>query len=629
MLRDDRHAPGRLRMGARMFKNLRFLYKIWAMPVLAGAGTATVFIAVQLSMVSSNRLIQRTESGFVPALELARDLDEALRNVQRGMQDAVAAADTGLLKEPDKARDLFLSRIADGGKNETLDTREVQSIGEAFRSYYTAARDVSARLIARESGEGLSASLERMRSDYLALSGRVNALRTHSKDEMTRGFEDIVRGQRSITRILLVVIVISGVVFIALTISVVHSVTTPLAEVTDVAAGLAHGELTKRVHAGSTDEIGAMGTALNGALDMVAGSMRTIAENAHGLGTASEELTAVSQEMTGSAEQTATQANAVSAAADQVSKNVHTVATAVEEMTASIREIARNAHEAARVATEAVRVADSTNTTISKLGDSSSQISNVVKVITSIAEQTNLLALNATIEAARAGEAGKGFAVVANEVKELAKATASATEDISRRIATIQADTTGAVDVARTTNETISKLGESSAEIGKVVKVITGIAQQTNLLALNATIEAARAGEAGKGFAVVANEVKELAKETAKATEDIGHKIEAIQGDTRSAVSAIGEISSIINQINDISNTIASAVEEQTATTNEIARNAAEAAKGSTEISRNIANVSEAARSTTEGAANTLTAAQELARLASELMQVVDSANVN
>ncbi len=134
---------------------------------------------------------------------------------------------------------------------------------------------------------------------------------------------------------------------------------------------------------------------------------------------------------------------------------------------------------------------------------------------------------------------------------------------------------TQAVKVAETTNSTVGKLGESSAEIGKVIKVITSIAQQTNLLALNATIEAARAGEAGKGFAVVANEVKELAKETAKATEDISQKIEAIQTDTRGAVAAIGQIGTIINQINDIQNTIASAVEEQTATTNEISRNVA------------------------------------------------------
>ena len=134
-----------------------------------------------------------------------------------------------------------------------------------------------------------------------------------------------------------------------------------------------------------------------------------------------------------------------------------------------------------------------------------------------------------------------------------------------------------------------------------MIKVITSIAQQTNLLALNATIEAARAGEAGKGFAVVANEVKELAKETAKATEDISRKIEAIQTDTKGAVEAIGQIGKMIIQINDIQNTIASAVEEQSATTNEISRNLAEAARGSTEIAQNITGVAEAARSTTAG----------------------------
>ncbi|MCS6274007.1 MAG: PAS domain-containing methyl-accepting chemotaxis protein [Opitutus sp.] len=264
-------------------------------------------------------------------------------------------------------------------------------------------------------------------------------------------------------------------------------------------------------------------------------TLETVSQNAQSLSSASEELSAVAQQMSSNSEETAAQSNVVASASEQVSKNVATVATSAEEMSASVREIAKNANDAARVATTAVKVAEDTN-------------------------------------------------------------------------------------------QTISKLGQSSIEIGKVIKVITSIAQQTNLLALNATIEAARAGEAGKGFAVVANEVKELAKQTAAATEDISAKIEAIQGDTKGAVTAIGEIAKIIGQINDISSTIASSVEEQSATTNEIARNASEAAKGSTEISRNITNVSTAARSTTEGANNTLSAATELARLAASLKSVVDAA---
>lgn len=250
------------------------------------------------------------------------------------------------------------------------------------------------------------------------------------------------------------------------------------------------------------------------------------------LASAAQELTSVSQQLASNSEETAAQANVVSAAAEQVSRNVGTVASAAEEMGASIKEIAKNAHEAARVATSAVKVAEKTNTTV-------------------------------------------------------------------------------------------TKLGESSAEIGNVIKVITSIAQQTNLLALNATIEAARAGEAGKGFAVVANEVKELAKQTAKATEDIGRKIEAIQTDTKGAVVAIGQIGTIISQINDIQSTIASAVEQQTATTAEISRNVGEAALGSREIAQNVMGVAQAARSTTEGAANTKSSADELARMATELQRLV------
>jgi methyl-accepting chemotaxis protein len=303
-------------------------------------------------------------------------------------------------------------------------------------------------------------------------------------------------------------------------------------QVLSVVNAAAAGDLTQSMTVRGSDAVGQMSDGLAKFFGSMRGSIGNIAQTAQALTKSSQELSAVSQQMASNAEETAAQSNSVSVAAEQVSQNVASVSTGMEEMGASIKEIAKNANEAARVATSAVAVAQRTNALVAKLGD-------------------------------------------------------------------------------------------SSAEIGNVIKVITSIAQQTNLLALNATIEAARAGEAGKGFAVVANEVKELAKQTAKATEDISGKIEAIQGDTKGAVDAITQIGTIINQINDIQGSIAGAVEEQTATTAEISRNVGEAAKGSTEIASNITGVAQAARSTTEGAGNANTSAHELAQMAVGLQKLV------
>ncbi|WP_308010515.1 methyl-accepting chemotaxis protein [Blastococcus sp. LR1] len=218
----------------------------------------------------------------------------------------------------------------------------------------------------------------------------------------------------------------------------------------------------------------------------------------------------------------------------------------------------------------------------------------------------------------------------AEEVSRSVQTVAAGAEEMGasiREIATNAAEASQvaarAVDAAATTTATVAKLGESSAEIGNVVKVITSIAEQTNLLALNATIEAARAGEAGKGFAVVANEVKELAQETAKATEDIARRVLAIQGDTTAAVTAIEEISSIVAQISDRQTTIASAVEEQTATTNEMARSVQEASGGTSQIADNITGVSAAAESTTQALTQTRVAVDELSRMAADMRTTV------
>jgi methyl-accepting chemotaxis protein len=316
---------------------------------------------------------------------------------------------------------------------------------------------------------------------------------------------------------------------VALSRAISSSATTMLTMIQHVAANnlaIQDMEITSR------DEIGLAGIALNQMKNNLHRTIESIADTAGHVASASEEFSATSQQISTNSEETSAQAGSVSEATQRVSQNLQSVSTGAEEMTSTIQSIASNAHQAASVAS-------------------------------------------------------------------------------------------GAVQTAQAANTTIGKLGASSAEIGEVIKVITSIAQQTNLLALNATIEAARAGEAGKGFAVVANEVKELARQTAKATEDISRKINAIQTDTQGAVEAIGTISTVIGQINDISGTIATAVEEQSATTNEMTRNVADAAKGSAEITQNIDGVAEAARGTSSSAQESLKAANQLAEMAVQLNNLV------
>jgi len=303
-------------------------------------------------------------------------------------------------------------------------------------------------------------------------------------------------------------------------------------EILTVVRAVGDGDLSLELPATKDDSVGKIAVGLNQFLADLRERVSAIAERSARLGRAAERLSGTAAALSDGAETTARQTGTIATTSHVVSGSIGSVSAAAEQLTASIREIAKSAAEATTVATQAA-------------------------------------------------------------------------------------------DVASTTNTTVAKLGESSVEIGNVVKVITEIAEQTNLLALNATIEAARAGETGKGFAVVANEVKELARETAVATEDIAAKILAIQSDTEDAVGAIGRISEIIGQINNLQVTIASAVEQQSATMNEIATSVSGVAQGAEDITGNITEVAQVARETSAGSARTQVETNELATLAGDLQSLV------
>ena len=320
------------------------------------------------------------------------------------------------------------------------------------------------------------------------------------------------------------------------------SITRPIKKGTAFAGKMAEGDFRETIDIDQKDEIGILAKALNNMVTSLGRMIRDITAGVDTLSSSSTELSAISHQMSSGAKQTSEKANTVSTAAEEMSANMSSVAAATE------------------------------------------QASTNVNMVATASEQ-----MTATI----------------SEIAQNTEKAANITEK--------------AVLEAKSASETVDELGKAAREIGKVTESITEISEQTNLLALNATIEAARAGDAGRGFAVVANEIKELAKQAAGATDEIKRKIEGIQNSTDGTVKQIDQISTVINEVNEIVSIIATAVEEQSVTTRDIAGNVAQAALGIQEVTENVAQSSTVAAEIAKDISGVNDAAQEMANSSSQV----------
>jgi methyl-accepting chemotaxis protein len=465
---------------------------------------------------------------YIEILRHTQNTDESrLDAIEQRLKDAQAMTDKGLND--------YEKLVSDNTDKQMLATEReffinfVQVV-EQIQPLSRANKKEEARIMLREKGFPLQDKLAKALNDHMEYNIKMATAGAKTADEEYSASR----------RAGIFTVVVAAILLLTAVILISRSITGPVTKASDLAALMATGDFTAKIDIQQKDEIGIMAKSLNSMIEQLGGMIRDIIGGVDTLTSSSTSLAAVSKQLSSSARDTSSRAGtvsvaseemsvniqSVSAAMEQSSANVTMVASATEEMTATVNEIAQNAEKARSISEGAVRQSKQASEKMAVLGESARKIGRVTETITEISEQTNLLALNATIEAARAGEAGKGFAVVANEIKELAKQTATATVDIKDQISEMQ----------NTTATTVEDIERISAVISEINNVINGIATAVEEQSAASSEISGNISQASQGIA-------EVNENVAQAT--------VVIGDISRDISGINEQSTQVEQGSD------------------------------------------------------------------------------
>lgn len=437
-----------------MFDLLKFKHKIGLLPFLAALAFAVIFTANVILGSRNASNLQRIETGYVPALQMSRDLQETLAAIQRRMQDAVAAMDADLLDESDTLRDQFLSRMAEADSNSVLDAAETDAIRQSFKSYYDVARSTSDRMMQQNSdsglvAEGLVSALESMRQEYLGIRELLDQNTQQSQMGMSAAFTAARSSQRTSVWVVAAVTIVGIILLGLLSFWIIRGVNSPLT--------------------------------------MASTEARAIAQQ---IVAAVKQQSVSSTETATSVSETSTTVGEIRQTSDLAAEKARAVAEIAERSIASsesTREAITQGIEAMRSIREEV---EGIARNILDLSQKNIQIGEIVQTVNAIAEQSNLLAVNASIEAAKAGEQGKGFSVVASEVKALAGQSKDATNQIRAILSEVQKSSNAAVMVTEQGvkrveegSSLIEELGEAIAESSQVIEESADAAKQISMTA--------------------------------------------------------------------------------------------------------------------------------------------------